>query len=96
MNPSEITISTDPSHEVLSDYRSILEEMNVRGEVAQLAIPENQEISAHYACLDEIWIRNEIIIDDVFVFLLATEIMKSDDIKPCFVDECQCRIDWSK
>jgi len=54
MNLSEITISTDLSHEIISDYESILEEMNVRGEVAQLPILENQEISTHYAYLDEI------------------------------------------
>ena len=54
MNPSEIAISTDPSHEIISDYRSLLEETIVYGEVTQLPIPENQEILVHYACLDEI------------------------------------------
>jgi len=39
--------------------------------------------------------QNEIIIDDVFVFTVATEIMKSDDIEPLFVDECQRRTYWS-
>ena len=46
------------------------------------------------------WIRfgnwSEIIIDDVFVFAVATEIMKSEDIEPHSVDECQRRIYWSK
>jgi len=56
-------------------------------EVARLPIPENQEISVHYSCLDEIWNRNKIIIDDVFISALATEIMISDDIEPCFVNE---------
>ncbi|KAM2133212.1 hypothetical protein ACFX1R_003337 [Malus domestica] len=26
---------------------------------------------------------------------LATDIMLSDDIKPCSIDECRCRTDWS-
>ena len=56
-------------------------------EVARLPIPENQEISVHYSCLDEIWNRNKIIIDDVFIFAVASEIMKSDDIEPFFIDE---------
>ena len=41
MNPSKIAISTDPSHEIIPDYKSILKETRVRGEVAQLLIPEN-------------------------------------------------------
>jgi len=56
--------------------------MSVDGEVAQLSIPENQEIPIHYARLDEIWNQNEIISDDVFAFMVATEIMKSDNIEP--------------
>jgi len=54
MNPSEITISTDPSHEIIPVYGSVLEEKAINGEVGQLPILENQEISVHYACLDEI------------------------------------------
>ena len=70
--------------------------MSVDGEVTQLPTPENQGISVHYECLDEIWNWNEIIIDDVFVFAVATENMKSDDIDPRSIDECQRRIDWSR
>ena len=33
-NQFEITISTDPSHEIIPNYGSILEEMSVHGEVA--------------------------------------------------------------
>jgi len=47
--------------------------------------------------LDEIWNQNEIIIDNVYVLAVATEINKNiiddvfilaDDIEPCFADEC--------
>jgi len=81
-NPAEIAISTDPSHEIIQDYGSVLKEISVDGEVAQLPIPENKKILVHYACLDEIWNQNEIIIDDVFVFAVATKIMKTYDIEP--------------
>ena len=68
--------------------------MSVDGEVAQLLILENQEIPIHYVCLGEIWNRNEIIIDDIFVFVIATKFMKSDGIESRSVDECQCRTHW--
>jgi len=54
MNTSEIAILTDPFHETFPDNESVLEETSVDGEVVQLPIPENQEISVRYACLDEI------------------------------------------
>jgi len=54
MNLPEIAISTDPSNEIILDYRSVLEETVVNGELAQLSILENQEISVHYVYLDEI------------------------------------------
>ena len=34
MNLSEIVISTDPSHEIILDYGSVLKKMNVKGEVS--------------------------------------------------------------
>ncbi|CAL8134537.1 unnamed protein product [Prunus armeniaca] len=40
--------------------------------------------------------RNEMIIDDIFAFSVATEIIKDDDIGPCSIDECTQRHDWPK
>ena len=54
MNTSEIAILTEPFHETFPDNESVLKETSVDGEVVQLPIPENQEISVRYACLDEI------------------------------------------
>jgi len=54
------------------------------------------EPTPNNACLCEIWNRNEIIIDDIYVFLVATEIITSDDIEPYSVDEYQRRDDWPK
>ncbi|CAL9011669.1 unnamed protein product [Prunus brigantina] len=36
------------------------------------------------------------IIDDIFAFSVATEIIKDDDIGPCSIDECTQRQDWPK
>ncbi|KAM1059420.1 hypothetical protein TB2_023718 [Malus domestica] len=57
--------------------------------------PENRVISVHYTVLDEVWNRNEMIVDDAFSYSVATDIMLSDDIEPRSVDECRRRTDWS-
>ncbi|KAM2957539.1 hypothetical protein FF2_024503 [Malus domestica] len=72
VNPT-ITYSFYPMHE------EILEETNPH--------PENREISVHYASLDDVWCRNEMIIDDTLAYAVATEIMLSDDIEPRSIDE---------
>ncbi|BBN67664.1 Disease resistance protein CC-NBS-LRR class family [Prunus dulcis] len=40
--------------------------------------------------------RNEMIIDDIFAFTVAAEIIKDDDIEPCSINECTQRQDWPK
>ncbi|KAM1658510.1 hypothetical protein ACFXTN_042659 [Malus domestica] len=52
-------------------------------------VHESKEISINYACTNELWDRNEIIIDDMFAFAVATEIILSDDIEPRSIDECK-------
>ncbi|XP_021820574.1 uncharacterized protein LOC110762278 [Prunus avium] len=61
-----------------------------------VAVPENQEISINYTSTNEVWNRNEIIIDNIFAFLVATEIIKVNDVEPCSIDECTQRHDWPK
>ena len=46
--------------------------------------------------MNEIWNRDEITIDDVFVFTVATEIIASDDIEPRSITEYKRRKDWAK
>ena len=82
-----IAYSFYPTHEEILDYGSVLEETNPP--------PENREISIYYASLDDVWRRNEMIVDDALAFAVATEIMLSDDIEPRSVDECRRRADWS-
>lgn len=96
MSPLDIAISIDPSHEIVPDYGSVPEETALWDAPMLEPTPENIEISINYACLSELWNRNEIIIDDIFVFAVATEIITSDDIEPHSVDECQRRDDWPK
>ena len=86
VNPT-ITYSFYPTHEEILDYGSVLEETNPP--------PENRKILVHYASLDDVWRRNEMIVDDALAFAVATEIMLSDDIEPCSIDECRLRTDWS-
>jgi len=55
--------------------------------------PGNTENSITYC--NEIWDRNEIIIDDAFAFSVAHKIM-DDDCEPQFIIECRQRQDWPK
>ncbi|KAM1965955.1 hypothetical protein ACFX15_046233 [Malus domestica] len=86
LNPT-IAHSSGPTHEVILDYGDASEET--------CRSPENREISVHYTILDEVWNRNEMIVDDAFSYSVATDIMLSDDIEPCSVNECRRRTDWS-
>ena len=52
---SAIAYSFYPTYEKILDYGSVLEEMNPPS--------KNREISVHYASLDDVWYRNEIIVD---------------------------------
>ena len=86
LNPT-IAHSSVPTHEVILDYGDASDET--------CRPPEKREISVHYTVLDEVWNRNEMIVDDAFSYSVATDIMLSDDIEPRSVDECRRRTDWS-
>ncbi|KAM1621049.1 hypothetical protein ACFXTN_017967 [Malus domestica] len=78
---------------VLPKKENVLAETPVPEETE---VHESKEISINYACTNELWNLNEIIIDDMFAFAIATEIILSDDIEPRSVDECKQRHDWLK
>ncbi|MCF8704081.1 hypothetical protein L3055_11140 [Corynebacterium sp. MC-02] len=59
----------------------------------EITDPGNTEISMSY--YNEIWDRNEIIIDDAFALSVAHEIM-NDDYEPRSLTECRQRQDWPK
>ena len=73
MNPT-VLYSFYLTHEEILDYGSVLEETNPP--------TENYEISVHYTRLDDVWCRNEMIVDDALAYAVATEIMLSNDIEP--------------
>ena len=86
MNPT-IAHSYVPTYEVILDYGDVLDKTTQP--------PENREISVHYTVLDEVWNRNEIIVDDAFAYTVVTNIMLSDDIELRSVNECRHKMDWS-
>ena len=86
LNPI-VTYSLYPTHEEILDYGSVIEKTNPP--------PESHEILIYHASLDDVWCRNEMIIDDALAYAVAIEIMLIDDIKPRSVDECRRRTDWS-
>ncbi|KAJ9544183.1 hypothetical protein OSB04_023890 [Centaurea solstitialis] len=50
----------------------------------------------NYENAHELMERSSILIDDIFAYTVAHEIIEHDDIEPCSVEECQLRADWPK
>ncbi|KAM2132334.1 hypothetical protein ACFX1Q_013733 [Malus domestica] len=86
LNPT-IAHSSILTYEVILDYGDVLDETT--------RPPENREILVHYAVLDEVWNQNKMIVDDQFAYTVATNIMLSNNIEACSVDEYRRRTDWS-
>lgn len=63
-------------------------------------VPSNNEISIFHSCSEEVWDRKEIVIDDAFIYMVATEIEKGNDEnngdEPRSIIECRQRSDWPK
>ena len=77
----------------------ITEEENDFGETQayeEAKEPENKEISVNYVYTNELWDRSDMVIDNIFSFAVANEIIKSDDTEPHSVNECRQRHDWLK
>ncbi|BBH05089.1 Disease resistance protein CC-NBS-LRR class family [Prunus dulcis] len=100
MNPNEINREpTIHNSNAPKEGQVLLDKENVIGETSApkvATVPESQEISINYTSTDELWSRNEMIIDDIFAFSVAAEIIKDDDIEPCSINECTQRQDWPK
>ncbi|KAM2483784.1 hypothetical protein ACFX1W_041378 [Malus domestica] len=92
LNPNEIIQEKKKNDKstihnyVLPEKENVLDETYVPEETE---VHESKEISISYASTNELWDQNEIIIDDMFAFAVAIEIILSDDIEPCSVDECK-------
>ncbi|KAL6315188.1 hypothetical protein AAG906_037420 [Vitis piasezkii] len=60
-------------------------------------VPENCEISISYVHTGEKGDRNNIVINNIFAFQVASNIIRNDkDPEPRNVEECQHRNDWTK
>ena len=58
---------------------------------------ENEEISVSYVTIRKRWNRNEIVIDQIFAYAVATNLIKeSEDLEPKSVQECRHKNDWPK
>ena len=60
-------------------------------------IPKNSEISISYVHKRDEWDQNNIVINNIFVFQVALDIIRNDeDPEPQNVEECKNRNDWPK
>ena len=56
---------------------------------------KNDEIMISFDGIEKSWDRNEIIIDDIFSFTMALNIINdNEDPDPKIVEECRHRNDW--
>ncbi|KAM1337057.1 hypothetical protein ACFX2H_040943 [Malus domestica] len=84
LNPNEIIQEKEMNDKstihdfVLSKKQNVFDETHVFEETK---VHESKEIFINYACTNELWDRNEIIFDDMFSFIVATEIILSDKTK---------------
>ena len=81
------------SHE---DLRDIINDDTTK-EVHVLENNENEKISINYVSARIRWNRNNIVVDNIFAYNVAVEIMQQDeDFEPRSVSECRQRNDWLK
>ena len=58
---------------------------------------ENKDISISYVTTAKRWKWNDVVVDNIFAYNVATEIMQQDeDHEPKSVDECRQRNGWPK
>ena len=67
-------------------------------EVDQVPVDnENIEISLCYISIGKIWNRNQKVVDNIFSYTVAVDIMNdNDDHESKSVEECRCRCDWQQ
>ena len=60
-------------------------------------VPKNSEISISYVHKEDKWDRNNIVINNIFAFQVALDIIRNDEnLKPQNVEECRNINDWPK
>ena len=90
-----IIVVENPSHEIVSDYSYVQE--SLLGDASTLDVyADYREISLNHAGMHEMYERNSLLLDDVFAYSVAQEILDHEDVEPRSVAECQRRADWPK
>ena len=60
-------------------------------------VPKNYKISINYVHIKEIWDQNKVVINNIFVFQVALDIIRNyEDHKPQNVEKCRNKNDWPK
>ena len=74
------------------------EETHIEQEaLEEVYVPENYEISVSYVHMGEKWDWNNIVINNIFAFQVASEVIRNDeDPEPQNVEECRHRNYWPK
>ena len=89
-----------PEEEIFIEVTHALEEVIVPEEIQNhenAQVLANDEISINYASTEELWDHKKMVINEVFYFAVAIEILTEDDNhEPLSVDECRSKHDWSK
>ena len=70
--------------------REALEEAHIEREaLEETQVPENCEILVSYVHMGEKWDRNNFVINNIFAFQVAFDIIRNDeDLEPQNVEEC--------
>ena len=88
--------------EVIIPKECVTKIIDITDEIStkDVQVPENdnnEEISISYVTSGKRWNRREIIVDNVFAYAIALEIIEeNEDHEPKSIDECRCRTDWPK
>ncbi|RVW14192.1 Copia protein [Vitis vinifera] len=95
--PEEVHIEQEAPEEAHIEQET-LEDPHIEREAPEEAqVPENYEISVSYVQKGEKWDRNNIVINNIFAFQVASDIIRNDeDPEPRNVEECRHRNDWPK
>ena len=95
--PEEAHIKHEAPEEAHIEQEA-LEKLHIEREAPEEAqVPANCEISISYVHTGEKWDRNNIVINNIFAFQVAFDIIRNNEApEPLNVEECRHRNDWPK
>ena len=95
------SMQVDTSEFIIPEER-VTKIIDITDEIStkDVQVPENdnnEEISISYVTSGKRWNRHEIVVDNVFVYAVAFEIIEeNENHEPKSIDECRRRNDWPK